>query len=386
MGAEGQSGGKASRKLYSAAPPDGLSGGPVCALDHLRALKPAFDGTCLVLCEQSPLADRAQAADVPVWCSPFTRLGLRQGGLRRFIRGIVPVVRSRWGYLAGLHRMLKQEPGILHVHSRAMHLPYALLAGRWARVPVVVTIHEPWTGGWEAWFQLCMIRWLARRVVFLTEVMKRQHPRFLGKLAEVVYNHCPLAPEKMSAPANARPRVVLAARMTRAKGTDVFLQTCRRLNGEGARFEAWMVGPWPRPDERAAAEDYIRQNGLANVVRLLGLQEEMSPVYEQTDVLLLPTRRDSFPRVVMEAMCRGIPVVATRVDGIPEMVEDGVTGFLVPAEDVDGFAAAAKRLLANEPLRRQMGAAGRERAKELFSPDIYRERMMAIYGKLEQGP
>ena len=385
MGAEGQCGGKAARTLYSASPPDGLSGGPVCALDHLKALKSVFAGVCLILCEQSPLADRAQVADIPVWCSPFARLGLRRGGARRFLRGIVPVVRSRWAYLSGLRRMLKEKPGVLHVHSRAMHLPYALLAGRFARVPVVVTIHEPWTGGWEGWSQLCLIRWLAQRVVFLTEVMKRQHPRFLDKLADVVYNHCPSVPEKASLPSPVRPRVVLPARMTRAKGADVFLQACRRLKDDSAQFEAWMVGPWPRPEERASAEEYVRQNGLADMVRLRGLQEDMVPVYEQTDVLLLPTRRDSFPRVVMEAMCHGIPVVATRVDGIPEMVEDGVTGILVESEDAQGFAAAVKRLLENEPLRRQMGAAGRERARVLFSPETYRARMMAIYGELERG-
>jgi len=385
MRAEGQRGGKTVSMLYSASPPDGLSGGPVCALDHLKVLKTGFDGTCLVLCEQTPLADRARAADIPVWCSPFTRLGLRKGGLLRFIRGIVPVVRSRWAYVSGLRRMLKQKPGVLHVHSRAMHLPYALLAGRWARVPVVVTLHEPWTGGWEAWVQLCMIRWLAQRVVFLTEVMKRQHPRFLGKVAEVVYNHCPPAPEKTTVSAHVRPRVVMAARMTRAKGTDVFLQACRRLKDEGLRFEAWLVGPWPRPEERAATEDYVRQNGLADVVLLRGLQEDMSSVYEQTDILLLPTRRDSFPRVVMEAMCHGIPVVATRVDGVPEMVADGVTGMLVEPEDAQGFAAAVKRLLEDEPLRRQMGTAGRERARKLFSPETYCARMLAIYGELERG-
>jgi len=111
----------------------------------------------------------------------------------------------------------------------------------------------------------------------------------------------------------------------------------------------------------------------------LGLVEDMAPVYAQTDLLLLPARRDPLPRVVMEAMCWGIPVVASRVDGIPEMVEDGVTGLLAPPEDAAGFAAAADRLLKDPELRRRMGEAGRDRARRLFSPEAYRAAMREIY-------
>jgi glycosyltransferase involved in cell wall biosynthesis len=374
-------GGKRSasvRRLYSASPPAGLTGGPVCALEHVSVLRPFFDEVCLVLCEPGHLEDRARAADVPVWCSPFVFRGLRHGGLSKWIQGLVPVVRSRWAYLRGLRRLLKDKPGILHIHSRAAHLPYALLAGRWAGVPVVVTIHEPWGGGLEARSELWLIRLFAQRVVFLTNTMQRQHPRLFGKRAAVVYNHCSLAPERRP-PANPHPRVDLVARMSPAKGTDVFLQTCRRLREAGADFEAEMIGAWPTPEMRAAAESYIRDNQLGDVVSIRGPQTDMAPVYARMDILLLPTRRDSFPRVVMEAMCHGIPVVATRVDGIPEMVADGVTGFLVEPEDAEGFARSVERLLKDEALRRQMGKAGRERAQNLFSPEAYCERMNEIY-------
>ena len=95
--------------------------------------------------------------------------------------------------------------------------------------------------------------------------------------------------------------------------------------------------------------------------------------------MVLPSRRDPLPRVVMEAMCRGIPVVATRVDGIPEMVVDGETGFLVDSEDAAGFAAATARLLAEPELRARMGAAARARARQLFSEDAYVAAMLDLY-------
>ncbi len=363
--------------LYSAAPWASLSGAPICALEQLVALRPFFDGVRLVLCEHGELEERARAADVPVWCSPFAFRGLRQAGLRKFIGGIGAVVRSRWAYVRGLRRLLKEKPGVLHIHSRAAHLPYALLAGRWAGVPVAVTMHEPWEGGWEAYSELWLIRLFADRVVFLTNAMVAQYPKVL-KQVDVVYNHCEI-PAERNPPANPRLRILMAGRMSQAKGADLFLQICLHLKERGVPFDARMVGPWLADADRAEAGETIARNKLEDEVSIQGTQARMETVYGQADILVHPTRRDSFPRVVMESMCWGIPVVATRVDGIPEMVEDGVTGILVGAGDVEGFAVAAERLSKDPDLRARMGAAGRERAKQLFSPGTYVEAMMGLY-------
>ena len=152
--------------LYAAAPWANLTGAPICALEHLQALRPYFDNVCLVLPDTGDLEDRAAEAQIPIWRSPLVFRGLRTGGIGHLLRGIGPVLRSRWTYVGGLVRRLRERPGLLHVHSRAPHLPYALLAGWLARVPVAVTIHEPWTGGAEAWFDAVLIRIFAARTVF----------------------------------------------------------------------------------------------------------------------------------------------------------------------------------------------------------------------------
>lgn len=282
--------------------------------------------------------------------------------------------------------MLKDKPGVLHIHSRAAHLPYALLAGWLARVPVVVSIHEPGGVGQEAWLDWWMIRFFADWVVFPADNIQRQYVGLLEERRSVLrYSH-PVAPVREPVVGRTL-RIALPGRMGCRKGYDVFLETCRVLREEGVVFEAWFAGGgWSSEREQVQAREFIRAHHLESVVSDLDLLPDISHLYEQMDVLLLTSRRDPLPRVIMEAMCHGIPVVATRVDGIPEMVEDGVTGLLVSSEDAAGFAAAVKRLLEDEPLRRQMGAAGRERAKKLFSPDTYREQMMAIYAKLEPGP
>jgi glycosyltransferase involved in cell wall biosynthesis len=92
------------------------------------------------------------------------------------------------------------------------------------------------------------------------------------------------------------------------------------------------------------------------------------------DVLVLPSRREPFGTVLSEAMAVGTPVVATRVDGLPEVVQDGVTGALVPPGDVDALAAAVLRVLAR---REEMGAAAREAARR-FHTDAYVDRIEAL--------
>ena len=372
--------------LYAAAPWANLTGAPLCALEHLQALRPHFDAVCLVLPDTGDLERRAEAAQIPMWRSPLVFRGLRAGGARRLLRGIGPVVRSRWAYVRGLFRRLRERPGLLHVHSRAPHLPYALLAGRLARVPVVVTIHEPWTGGAEAWFDALLIRCLAQRVVFPAAAVAAAYPAFLRRRAVLArYFAAPPPALPPSAPAG-RPQIGLPARLGRRKGVDVFLETCRRLHEGGVAFEAWMGGGgWESEEARQSAADFVARHGLADLVADVDLVPSLEPLYARTDVVVLPSRRDPLPRVVMEAMCRGIPVVATRVDGIPEMVAEGETGFLVEAEDAAGFAAATARLLADPALRARMGAAGRARARELFSEEAYVAAMLELYRGLPPG-
>jgi glycosyltransferase involved in cell wall biosynthesis len=369
-------------RLYSASPPGGITGGPICALEHLRALKGSFAEVCFVLCESGHLEERARAAGVSVWCSPFIFHGLRRSGLRHFCRHIGAVLRSRWDYTRRLRELLEEKPGILHIHSRAAHLPYALIAAWRARVPVVVSIHEPRSAGTEGWLDVALIRLLADWVVFPAQNIQREYPGLLpGRQSVLRYFH-PVVPTQER---RAKPvlQIAMPGQMGHRKGTDVFLETCRLLREDGVAFAArFGGGGWGSLEAQTEAHRFIRDNHLESAVEDWGLLPGIAHLYAEMDVMLLTSRRDPLPRVVMEAMCNGVPVVASRVDGIPEMVEDGVTGILVEPGNAQGFATAVKRLLQNDDLRRRMGAAGRERAAELFSPESYAAQMNAVYGQL----
>ena len=114
----------------------------------------------------------------------------------------------------------------------------------------------------------------------------------------------------------------------------------------------------------------------------MGLRPDVERILHCIDLFVLPSRWEGLPNVVLEAMAAGKPVVATEVGGIPELVVQGVTGVLVPPQDVHALAEAIKALLADEPRALTMGAAGRERVQRHFSIGAMMAKTEALYREL----
>ncbi|MBX6352851.1 MAG: N-acetyl-alpha-D-glucosaminyl L-malate synthase BshA [Thermoflavifilum sp.] len=135
---------------------------------------------------------------------------------------------------------------------------------------------------------------------------------------------------------------------------DVFREVANHLP---AKLLMVGEGPeWPR------ARRLAMEMGLADQVLFLGKQDEVAELMAAADLFLLPSERESFGLVALEAMASGVPVIASRAGGIPEVVEDGVTGFLADVGATTQMADAAVRLLTDEALYRRMSEAARERA------------------------
>ena len=124
-----------------------------------------------------------------------------------------------------------------------------------------------------------------------------------------------------------------------------------------------MIGDGP---DRSKAEAYCREHNLRQRVFFLGNVPNLEEVIGGSDLFLLPSEAESFGMAALEAMASEVPVIATRAGGLPEVVQDGVSGFLLPVGDVDGMVAAAIEILSNEELARKMGSAGRANALEKF--------------------
>jgi N-acetyl-alpha-D-glucosaminyl L-malate synthase BshA len=137
-----------------------------------------------------------------------------------------------------------------------------------------------------------------------------------------------------------------------------------------------LVGDGP---DRPRLQEQVTALGLAADVELLGEQIDLPAVMRGADLFLLPSETESFGLAALEAMACGLPVIASAVGGLPEVIADGQTGFLCPMGDVAAMAAAARRLLDDPSLRARFGAAARRRAETQYRRDPAVDGYLAVY-------
>jgi glycosyltransferase involved in cell wall biosynthesis len=125
-----------------------------------------------------------------------------------------------------------------------------------------------------------------------------------------------------------------------------------------------------------------QQLGIAGKVIFTGRKDNVLPFLSGFELVVMPSITEGLPNALLEAMAMGKAVVASRVGGIPEVIEDGVTGLLAPSKDPAALAAAITKLITNPRLRETMGQAGRIRAEKLFSIQRVFEQTVNLYKEL----
>ena len=161
-------------------------------------------------------------------------------------------------------------------------------------------------------------------------------------------------------------RVLCVAALQDYKGHTYLLDACGRLVSEGVPLECTLVGEGP---ERPSLTDAIDRLGLSGCVSLAGgrSSDQVRDLLAEADVMVLPSvvlsngLQEGLPVALIEALAMEVPVVATRISGVPELVDDGVTGLLVPERDAASLATAMRTLFESPELRRRLGRAGREK-------------------------
>jgi glycosyltransferase involved in cell wall biosynthesis len=171
------------------------------------------------------------------------------------------------------------------------------------------------------------------------------------------------------------PRLITVGRLAAPKDPLTLVRALARVHEP---FTARIVGEGP---DRPAVEAAIREAGLVDTVELMGDRGDVPQLLADSDVFVLSSRSEGAPLSILEAMAAGLPVVASAVGGVPELVEDGVTGVLVPPEDPAALAAALVRLLADRELRRRLGCAGRERVRDRFDLRSSRRAHLDLYAR-----
>jgi glycosyltransferase involved in cell wall biosynthesis len=300
-----------------------------------------------------------------------------------------------------IYRLLRRErPHIVHTHTAKAGL-LGRLAARLAGVPAVVhTFHGHVFHGyfppWKTRIFVLIERWLAKRTDRLLAVSDRVRADLLalGIGAPDRVLTVPLGLDltpffacgsrrgrlraELSVPAD-EALVGIIARLVPIKRHERFLRAAAELARAGVHCRFLVVGDGER---RAELETLASTLGVAARVHFLGWRRDLERVYADLDVAVLCSDNEGSPVSLIEAMAAGVAVVATRVGGVPDVVDDGITGLLVAPGDVPALARAIVSLLVDPERRRRMGAAGRERVAETYGADRLVADMDRLYADL----
>lgn len=273
------------------------------------------------------------------------------------------------------------KPDLVHVHSSKAGL-LGRIAARVAGIPSVFTAH-----GWAfaegvSWKRLLvaipselLASGLCNRIITVSDVDHALALRYSVAPPEkliTVHNGMPDTSLKAD-PSAEDVTICMVARFASPKAHDLLLKALATCS---LPFRLSLVGDGPlRPDVERLAEDL----GIRDRVNFLGNQDDVSTYLAAAQVFVLASRWEGLPISIIEAMRAGLPVVATRVGGIPELVQDGVSGYLVEREDEIGLRDALIRLIADSSLRLRMGREARLRYLEYFHVDRMLDRIDAIY-------
>ncbi len=181
--------------------------------------------------------------------------------------------------------------------------------------------------------------------------------------------------------------IVTVARLTIKKGVEYAIRAVAKLAKIKPNLNYTIVGNGPQKEN---LQQLIQELGLDDIVTLVGSkhQQEVIEILKNSDIMLAPSvttkngDREGIPVAFMETMAMGLPVISTEHSGIPELIENGVSGFLVPERDVDGLAEKLNYLVENPEIWKNMGAAGRTFVEENYNIDKLNDKLVEIYSSL----
>jgi len=351
-----------------------VGGAEEMVLNLVRHLPPQYVPAVACIHEAGPIGLEIERTGVP-----FKVLGLKPGVLRPF-----DVLRLR-------DFLYECQPDIVHTFLLTGSL-YGRFAAMMARVPVVigteVNVYEK-----KRKLHALAERWLMRDTDAVVASAESVRDFYIKQVkadpskVEVIYNAVDWAQlqatvsraemrASIDVPLDA-PLLTIIARLTEQKGHRILLDALVR--SDLARAHLLVVGDGPL---RQSLESQAANLGLSARVRFVGARRDLGNILAATDVFVMPSFWEGLPLAMVLAMGAGVPVVATRVAGIPEVVQDGVTGLLVPPGDSGELGAALSRVVNDDTTRVLLGQAARAFVGPRFGVDGYVHSVTALYDRL----
>ena len=351
-----------------------------------------------------PLTEQLETLNVPIIYVPFMKRWLPHPsatGLKRLFYSPYQfpfLLRSA----AALRDVIRRYHVDL-VHTQTSVVFDGALAAAWAHVPHVWHLHEALESGKEWRFLLGaklarnLISHFSDRIISTSEAIRRLYldtTQDKGKLL-VIYNGTDLSlhdtgasdvpfRRKLGIPSEVK-LIGMIAQMAPRKRQEDFLRAAVIVQQSVPNSFFLLVGGDLDTSYARSIQKLSQDLGVSERTVWLGFYHPISEVFKALNLLVLPSVQESTPLVIIEAMAACRPVVATAVDGVPELIVDGVTGFLVPPKSPPDLAQAIIRILQDPQLAEAMGLAGRQRAERYFSLDRYVDNIERVYLELLQG-
>lgn len=317
----------------------------------------------------SPLAEAARQRGLPV--IPFTmRDGFDPLGARRMF-----------------HALRGQNFDIIHSHGYKMNVHVGMLAPtlRWART--VATVH-----GWTAtsgFGKANLYQWLDARslrafnhVVFVSPAMKNRPQLQSLRRVSVIENGIEFGnttTARRAPPAPQDAQVLVVGRLSPEKGFDLMLRAAARLRSQGKIGHLTIAGDGALRAELTALAASL---GITDAVTFAGFVDNMDALYASHDMLVLSSRTEGLPMTLLEAIAQRLPVVATRVGGMPDVLDDGVGGVLVPPENVDALADGIASVVDNPEAARARADTAWQRARTRYGVESMARQYIDVYSHL----
>jgi glycosyltransferase involved in cell wall biosynthesis len=305
---------------------------------------------------------------------------------------------SRWlASVANLGRVARRErAALVHANDVPSFQP-AGYAARRLGLPALTHVRFPDTRAGFGWF----LKPGFERALFVSAALRdaavREAPALFAEQSEVVHDgvRLPEAPDEAS-----RRRLrdelglphdafvaAFTGQISEIKGIWEYIDAAAMLAGRGAPVTFAVLGDDLKGKGalRVRAEETAAAKGLSGRIRFLGFRPDAPRLIPAFDLVAVPSHVEPLGNATLEAMAAGLPVIGSRVGGIPEMIVDGETGLLVPPHDAARLADAIETLARDRGRARALGAAGRRRADHAFSVRAHADRVQGIYDRVLGG-
>ena len=370
----------AARVLYVAWAPF-FSGAERALLLTLKALDPSRYRPYVLVGTDGEFVSQVRALGVP--CHVVNLLPLER---RRPLAGAMSIA-------AVARAAVRHRASLIHANELPSFQP-AGYAARLLRVPAITHVRFPNGAAGYRWFSrpgFAQALFVSR---YLLDAARNEAPSLFAGRSDVLHDGVELQAtwsddqrrdcrRELGLPDQAT-IVALTGQIAEVKGIWEFVEAARILAQRGAEPLFVVLGDDLKEagKMRRTMEERVAALGLTNRFRFLGFRTDAPRIVQAFDIIAVPSHVEPLGNATLEAMAAGRPVVGSAVGGIPEMIEDGATGLLVPPSDPAALADAIDRLVQRPALRASMAAAARRRALDVFSVEAHGRKLQAKYDRL----